>query len=78
MASLPGQLDFAVTEEDICRQWKDEGTFATQNRLSLERGDEVRAKHSALPMRSVRIEPWIQSLTHTHTFLCLSLFCRVC
>lgn len=43
MASLPGQLDFPRTEEETCARWKADGTFATQNRLSLERGDAVRA-----------------------------------
>jgi hypothetical protein len=42
MSSLPGQLDFAATEEEICQEWKTAETFATQNRLALERGDEVR------------------------------------
>jgi hypothetical protein len=41
MSSLPGQLDFAGTEEEICERWKNEKTFQTQNKLSLERGDEV-------------------------------------
>jgi hypothetical protein len=42
MSSLPGQIDFAKTEEEICERWQKEDTFQTQNRLSLERGDEVR------------------------------------
>lgn len=42
MSSLPGQLDFAAAEEEICERWKNEKTFLTQCQLSLERGDEVR------------------------------------
>jgi hypothetical protein len=42
MSSLPGQLDFAKTEEEICEQWKREDTFKNQDRLSLERNDQVR------------------------------------
>jgi len=41
MASLPGALDFAKMEEEICERWKTEQTFQMQNKLSLERGDEV-------------------------------------
>jgi len=41
MSSLPGQLDFAQMEEEICERWKREDTFKVQDRLSLERGDEV-------------------------------------
>jgi hypothetical protein len=42
MSSLPGALDFSKTEEEICETWKKEDTFRNQNRLSLERNDEVR------------------------------------
>ena len=42
MANLPPALDFAKTEEEICEKWAKEDTFKTQDRLSLERGDEVR------------------------------------
>ena len=42
MASLPPNLNFAATEEEICARWAKEGTFKTQDRLSQERGDEVR------------------------------------
>lgn len=28
-------------EEEICAKWKEDQTFATQDRLSLDRGDEV-------------------------------------
>jgi isoleucyl-tRNA synthetase len=41
MSSLPGNIDFAKSEEDICKKWAEEKTFQTQNRLSEERGDEV-------------------------------------
>jgi hypothetical protein len=41
MSSLPGALDFSKTEEEICETWKKEETFRNQNRLSLERNDEV-------------------------------------
>ena len=43
MASLPPALKFSEMEEDICKKWKDEDTFRQQNKLSEERGDEVRA-----------------------------------
>jgi hypothetical protein len=42
MSSLPGQLDFPKTEETICQQWKEQSTFAIQNRLCKERNDPVR------------------------------------
>ena len=42
MASLPPALDFAKMEEGICEKWASEDTFQTQNKLSKERGDEVR------------------------------------
>lgn len=42
MSSLPPALDFPGMEEDICAKWKEQDTFKTQDRLSLERGDEVR------------------------------------
>jgi isoleucyl-tRNA synthetase len=41
MSSLPPALNFAETEEEICKQWAAEKTFKTQDKLSLERGDEV-------------------------------------
>ena len=44
MSSLAGNIDFAKTEEDVGAQWKEQDTFKTQNRLSKERGDEVRNK----------------------------------
>eukprot|EP00339_Tiarina_fusa_P025632 CAMPEP_0117008832 /NCGR_PEP_ID=MMETSP0472-20121206/8199_1 /TAXON_ID=693140 ORGANISM="Tiarina fusus, Strain LIS" /NCGR_SAMPLE_ID=MMETSP0472 /ASSEMBLY_ACC=CAM_ASM_000603 /LENGTH=1165 /DNA_ID=CAMNT_0004710969 /DNA_START=103 /DNA_END=3600 /DNA_ORIENTATION=- len=40
MSSLPPALNFAETEEVICKKWKDEDSFQQQNKLSLERGDE--------------------------------------
>ncbi|KAL3911779.1 MAG: hypothetical protein SGILL_007149 [Bacillariaceae sp.] len=40
MASLPPTLNFADAEEEICKKWKEEDTFKTQNKLSKERGDE--------------------------------------
>jgi len=41
MSSLPhGMFDFPKSEEEICQRWIDEETFATQDRLSSERGDE--------------------------------------
>jgi hypothetical protein len=42
MSSLPPALNFAETEEEIVKKWKDEDSFRLQNQLSLERGDEVR------------------------------------
>lgn len=41
MSSLPPALDFAKAEEAICEKWEKEETFKTQDRLALERGDEV-------------------------------------
>ena len=43
MSSLPGALDFAQMEEEICERWKLEDTFKMQDKLSLERNDEVSA-----------------------------------
>ena len=40
-SSLPSSLEFAKVEEEICAKWVAEQTFATQDRLSQERGDEV-------------------------------------
>jgi len=40
MSSLPPALNFAKSEEDICEKWSKDETFKTQNRLSIERGDE--------------------------------------
>jgi isoleucyl-tRNA synthetase len=42
MAALPPALDFSKMEETICEKWEKEGTFLAQDRLSQERGDEVR------------------------------------
>jgi hypothetical protein len=41
MASLPPAMNFAEMEEDICKKWKEEDSFKMQDKLSLERGDEV-------------------------------------
>ena len=41
MSSLPPALDFAAMENDIVAKWKEEETFYTQDKLSLERGDKV-------------------------------------
>ena len=41
MSSLPGALNFAETEADIVKKWTEEDSFRMQNKLSLERGDEV-------------------------------------
>ena len=41
MSALPPALDFAAAEEEICKKWADEETFKTQDKLSVERGDEV-------------------------------------
>ena len=46
MSALPPTLDFAAAEEEICAKWKEEDTFLTQDKLSLDRGDEVRLKFS--------------------------------
>jgi hypothetical protein len=42
MSFLPPALDFPKSEEEVCEKWANESTFHTQNRLSEERGDEVR------------------------------------
>jgi hypothetical protein len=42
MANLPPALDFSKMEETICEKWEKEQTFKAQDRLSQERGDEVR------------------------------------
>ena len=41
MDSLPPALDFSKMEEGICEKWAAEECFQTQNKLSIERGDEV-------------------------------------
>mmetsp|Transcript_10779 Transcript_10779/g.15879 ORF Transcript_10779/g.15879 Transcript_10779/m.15879 type:complete len:1171 (+) Transcript_10779:126-3638(+) len=40
MASLPPNLDFPKMEESICEKWEREESFKTQDKLSIERGDE--------------------------------------
>ena len=42
MSFLAPALDFAKAEEEVCDKWAKEDTFKTQNKLSEERGDEVR------------------------------------
>ena len=44
MASLPPAMNFAEMEEEICENWKKDETFKTQDKLSIERGDEVRTE----------------------------------
>ena len=51
MSSLPPALDFPAMEAELVEKWKKENTFHTQDKLSLERGDEVR-----LAIRSVENE----------------------
>lgn len=41
MSSLPPALNFSDVEEDICKKWQEDDTFRLQNKLSIERGDEV-------------------------------------
>ena len=41
MANLPPTMNFADAEENIVKKWKDEDTFKVQDKLALERGDEV-------------------------------------
>ena len=41
MANLPPAMNFADAEEHIVKKWKDENTFRVQDKLSLERGDDV-------------------------------------
>jgi len=40
MSSLPPALNFADTEVEICKKWKEEDSFHQQDRLAEERGDE--------------------------------------
>eukprot|EP00977_Amphora_coffeiformis_P029408 scaffold40463_cov206-Amphora_coffeaeformis.AAC.5 len=40
MSSLPPALDFPGMETEMVAKWKEEETFATQDKLSLERGDK--------------------------------------
>lgn len=40
MSSLPAALNFAKAEEETCKKWAVEETFKTQDKLSVERGDE--------------------------------------
>lgn len=47
-SSLPPALDFAAAEEEICAKWAKEETFKTQDKLSLERGDEVSSLMAAI------------------------------
>jgi hypothetical protein len=47
MSSLPAAPDFPSMEEEICRQWQENGTFRKQDQLSLERGDPVRVKNGS-------------------------------
>jgi isoleucyl-tRNA synthetase len=44
MSSLPPALNFAETEEEIVKKWKEEKSFQLQNELSIERGDEVSSR----------------------------------
>mmetsp|Transcript_3800 Transcript_3800/g.9971 ORF Transcript_3800/g.9971 Transcript_3800/m.9971 type:complete len:1171 (+) Transcript_3800:129-3641(+) len=39
MSSLPPALNFADTEVEICKKWKEEDSFHQQNKLAEERGD---------------------------------------
>ena len=48
MSSLPPALNFAETEEGICKKWKEENSFHQQNKLADERGDDVSEKSQAL------------------------------
>jgi len=48
MSSLPPALNFAETEEGICKKWKEENSFHQQNKLADERGDDVSEKSLAL------------------------------
>ena len=42
MTALPPALDFPAMELEILAKWKEEETFQTQDKLSLDRGDQVR------------------------------------
>ena len=48
MSSLPPALNFAETEEGICKKWKEENSFHQQNKLADERGDDVSEKVPSL------------------------------
>jgi hypothetical protein len=41
-AASTSTISFPAVEEEILLKWKNENTFATQNKLSQERGDKVR------------------------------------
>jgi hypothetical protein len=43
-AASTSTISFPAVEEDILLKWKNENTFATQNKLSQERGDKVRPR----------------------------------
>jgi len=40
MSSLPPALNFADTEVEICKKWKEEDSFHQQNKLAEDRGDD--------------------------------------
>jgi len=42
MSSLPPAMNFPAMEDEICKDWKENDTFQTQNRLAKERNDPVR------------------------------------
>jgi isoleucyl-tRNA synthetase len=41
MSSLPPALNFADTEVEICKKWKEEDSFHQQNKLAEDGGDDV-------------------------------------
>ena len=65
MSSLPPALDFAAMETDIVAKWKEEEAFATQDKLSLERGDKVRFRFCF---------EWSHTLVLILKYLTLTLF----
>jgi isoleucyl-tRNA synthetase len=67
MSSLPPALDFAAMEMDIVSKWKQEESFATQDRLSLERDEKVGGKLTLGKMLPRCHCSLSLSLTHTHT-----------
>jgi hypothetical protein len=54
-SSFPPTLDFAAAEEEICAEWTKEETFKNQDKLSLERGDEVSKGCCALLQNSAQV-----------------------
>ena len=71
MTALPPALDFPAMELAILAKWKEEETFQTQDKLSLDRGDQVRWQltipvHHSLKSYQLIIHTILTSYSH-HT-----------